>query len=276
MFRILFTLFILVGAIMPAQAGSTFTNPIPSDGADPWVVRHDDGFTTTPRQPATTSPLWRTRDIADLEHAERRWSGCRLRAPSMAPTSGRSSCTGSMAAGTSISPPRQGYDPAAHVRAAIRGGRPVRQLRLPQETDAGKISDASDKWGHRWHSAGIRGPALLHLVGLGGGRQRAAAHLHRQDGLPWRLAGARVEISLPRAGVERIGTPQVNEAPQVLLGPEGRLFPVHSASGSWTDDLLPLPADAGGEDPMNPAHWRKQPEPVFSKDEGKEVYGPGP
>ena len=26
---------------------------------------------------------------------------------------------------------------------------------------------------------------------------------------------------------------------------------------------------------MNPAHWRKQPEPVFSKDEGKEVYGPG-
>lgn len=72
MFRILFTLFILVGAIMPAQAGSTFTNPILSDGADPWVVRHDDGFYYYTQTTGNDITLWRTRDIADLEHAERK------------------------------------------------------------------------------------------------------------------------------------------------------------------------------------------------------------
>lgn len=70
MFRILFTLFILVGAIMPAQGGSTFTNPILSDGADPWVVRHDDGFYYYTQTTGNDITLWRTRDIADLEHAE--------------------------------------------------------------------------------------------------------------------------------------------------------------------------------------------------------------
>ncbi|WP_338889807.1 hypothetical protein [Aeromonas rivipollensis] len=72
MFRILFTLFILVGAIMPAQVGSTFTNPILSDDADPWVVRHDDGFYYYTQTTGNDITLWRTRDIADLEHAERK------------------------------------------------------------------------------------------------------------------------------------------------------------------------------------------------------------
>ena len=133
-------------------------------------------------------------------------------APSMAPTSGRSSCTGSMAAGTSISPPRQGYDPAA-CTCCNRGDDPFGSYAFPQETDAGKISDASDKWAIPMAQCWNTRASAASSGRAGRGRQRAAAHLHRQDGLPWRLAGARVEISRPELAWERIGTPRSMEAP---------------------------------------------------------------
>lgn len=72
MYRILLSLFILLGTIMPAQASSTFTNPILSDGADPWVVRHGDGFYYYTQTTGSDITLWRTKDITDLENAERK------------------------------------------------------------------------------------------------------------------------------------------------------------------------------------------------------------
>ncbi|MFQ2100443.1 glycoside hydrolase family 43 protein [Aeromonas sanarellii] len=276
MFRILFTLFILVGAIMPAQARSTFTNPILSDGADPWVVRHDDGFYYYTQTTGNDITLWRTRDIADLEHAERKvvWmpaqgavNGSHIWAPELHRLDGRWYLYFAASAG----------DMARQRMYVLQseGDDPFGSYAFPQETDAGKISDASDKWAIDGTVLEYEGQRYFIWSGWEGDVNEQQRIYIARMASPWRLAGARIEISRPELAWERIGTPQVNEAPQVLLGPEGRLFLVYSASGSWTDDYCLGLLTLEGEDPMNPAHWRKQPEPVFSKDEGKEVYGPG-
>ncbi|MBV8859049.1 MAG: glycoside hydrolase family 43 protein [Acidobacteria bacterium] len=89
---------------------------------------------------------------------------------------------------------------------------------------------------------------------------------------PLKISGARACISTPRHAWERVGTPHVNEGPQVLRR-GGRLFIIYSASGSWTDDYcLGQLAYAGG-DLCRPESWLKKPVPVFSKT--GEVFGPG-
>jgi Glycosyl hydrolases family 43 len=82
-----------------------------------------------------------------------------------------------------------------------------------------------------------------------------------------------VEISRPTEAWEQIGTPQVNEGPEVLVH-GGKAHIVYSASGSWTDDyaLGMLTADLNG-DLLDPKAWHKHPEPVFAKN--GDVFGPG-
>jgi GH43 family beta-xylosidase len=72
------------------------------------------------------------------------------------------------------------------------------------------------------------------------------------------------------------GLPVVNEGPEILKSPKGRLFLTYSASGCWTDDysLGMLSLQPGGN-PMNTADWVKSPLPVFTKSPNNQAYGPG-
>ena len=54
-----------------AQAGDTFTNPLLPSGPDPWVVRDGPNFYYM-HTLGDRLAIWKTRDIADLAHAERR------------------------------------------------------------------------------------------------------------------------------------------------------------------------------------------------------------
>jgi len=136
----------------------------------------------------------------------------------------------------------------------------------------GKISDPSDRWA-------IDGAVLetadgpLYFVWSGWeGTANVKQDLYiapMSD--PWTISGPRVRISTPDQSWERIGTPYINEAPEVLQR-GGKIFIVYSASGSWTDDYtLGMLTNSGG-DVLDPASWVKS-GPVFSK--APTAYGPG-
>lgn len=93
---------------------------------------------------------------------------------------------------------------------------------------------------------------------------------------PWTLATPRVEISAPTYAWEKIGTPHVNEGPEILKNAKKEVFLIYSASGCWTDDyaLAQLRLKRKG-DPLQASHWEKAPQPVFRKSAENSAFGPG-
>ncbi|WP_229830890.1 glycoside hydrolase family 43 protein [Actinoplanes ianthinogenes] len=76
---------------------------------------------------------------------------------------------------------------------------------------------------------------------------------------PATVTGARYVISQPRESWERVvGNPYINEAPEAIRDPDGRLHIVYSANGSWSDQycLGELRLRAGG-DPAYVWDWYK-------------------
>ncbi|MFY7840727.1 MAG: family 43 glycosylhydrolase, partial [Lacibacter sp.] len=101
---------------------------------------------------------------------------------------------------------------------------------------------------------------------------------------PWTVDDKRVKISSPEYPWERngkISNPDdppnvyVNEGPQVLVN-GNKLFLIYSASGCWTDTYaLGMLTANSNSDLMNPASWKKSPEPVFKQSAENSVYAPG-
>ncbi|WP_225797614.1 family 43 glycosylhydrolase [Streptomyces aculeolatus] len=87
---------------------------------------------------------------------------------------------------------------------------------------------------------------------------------------PWTLSGGRVH--LPADG----NCPEVREGPTPLHNAAGRLYLTYSACDTgkpdyavWAKSLAP------GADPLDPAAWRQEPGPMFSRNDAAGVYGPG-
>jgi GH43 family beta-xylosidase len=91
---------------------------------------------------------------------------------------------------------------------------------------------------------------------------------------PYTLEGNRVMLSTPQYNWETNGN--VNEGPEILKNPQGKIFLVYSANGCWTDDygLGQLSLKDNG-DPLNPGDWTKSATPVFTKSISDNVYAPG-
>lgn len=91
---------------------------------------------------------------------------------------------------------------------------------------------------------------------------------------PWTLQAGRVLLSTPDNAWERNGA-LVNEGPSVLRR-NGKVFLTFSGSGCWTPDyaigMLYMNETAN---PMVASSWTKVATPLFTKDPGKDVYGPG-
>ena len=89
---------------------------------------------------------------------------------------------------------------------------------------------------------------------------------------PWTITSERVCISTPEYEWEKKGYPYVNEGPQALVR-NGKMFIIYSASGSWTDDYCLGQLTYTGGNILDPASWRKEPQPVFSKTDT--IFAPG-
>ncbi|WP_345267321.1 glycoside hydrolase family 43 protein [Nibrella viscosa] len=92
---------------------------------------------------------------------------------------------------------------------------------------------------------------------------------------PWTSEGPRIRLSTPEYNWEKEGSPDVNEGPEFLLN-GNKIFLVYSASHCSTDNyaLGMLTANATA-DLMNPASWRKSPQPVFGPYAGGGTNGVG-
>ncbi len=249
----------------------TFQNPILQRAADPWVMRHTDGFYYLCSSSREEISLTRSRTLTGLADGERKV--VRTRRPP-GPSSRQV-----------WAPELHFLDGAWYVYFAASDGENANHRMFVLENrsadpftgdfiEKGRIFDpADDAWaidgsvcdwqGQRyflWSSA--RGEALDPQV------LRIA-----QMSNPWTLASPGIEISRPTFDWERRGDPDVNEGPQPLIHGD-RLFVIYSASGSWTDHycLGQLALRQGG-DPLDPNAWTKNASPVFESANG--VYGPG-
>ncbi|HPY32188.1 MAG TPA: glycoside hydrolase family 43 protein [Verrucomicrobiota bacterium] len=89
---------------------------------------------------------------------------------------------------------------------------------------------------------------------------------------PWTISGPRVLLSTPTEPWES----WIQEGP-VILKRNGMVFLVYAANKSWTDnECIGLLVNTDGNY-LNPASWTKQPQPIFSTYVGPDgaVYGPG-
>jgi len=252
----------------PQRAAGTFTNPILPSGPDPWVTRsgHSYFYTNTQGDRIT---LWRTRDIADLAHAEQRvvW---------------RPPVTGANA--HSIWAPelhRIGRAWFIYYSATASGYRDdVHRGVFVLENDAADPMTGSwiDRGRVNTAYPGIDGTIFddrgqryfVYSAYVGPVSMLAIARMKN----PWTLAAGEQLIARPDRPWESRDGRAILEGPEFLRGPKGDLFLTYSAGPCWSDDYaLGLLHASPGADPLDPSSWSKSAKPVLSSANG--VYATG-
>lgn len=260
---------ILAADCCSAEETSSFFNVVAPAGADPWVLRHNDGWYYATVTTGVNVVLVRSTTISGLAGGERKvvWSAQR--------------------GGKEI------WAPAIyHIRgdwyiyvAADDGENAKHRLFVLQNKATGpfqgqftlksKIFDPkNDRWKIDGTVAEVRKRLYFIWSGWEGNKNVRQNLYIAPMKSPWALSGPRVLISSPTLGREhRGGPPSVNEGPQVLIN-DDLVHIVYSAAASWTDDyclgLLTAKADSNL---LSPGSWKKHEVPVFAS--GNNVYGPG-
>lgn len=271
---------VLVLANVLAQAQQTFTNPLLPAGADPWCI-YKDGFYYYTHTTGRNITLWKTNNIANLKSAEKK---------------------------VVFTPPAKGpyskelWAPEIHylqkkwyIYFAADSGKNINHRMWVLENSSpdplkgewimkGKLTTPEDKWS-------IDGSLFEHNKQLymiwsgweGDVNGQQNIYIAKMQN-PWTVDGKRVKISSPEYPWERngkINNPDdppnvyVNEGPQVLVNGK-KLFLIYSASGCWTDTYaLGMLTAKRNNDLMDPASWKKSPEPVFKQSAENSVYAPG-
>jgi len=262
-------LLLLALLLSPCGFADTFTNPVVSRGADPWVIQwHGDYYFCQARR-GNGVYVKKGKQLIDLGKGS--WSH-----------------VWSPPANTNYS--KEIWAPELHYLrgkwylyvAADDGDNFNHRMYVLEGTTQspldpfefrGKLAAPTDRWA-------IDGTVLempdgrLYFIWSGWeGEKNIAQNLYlapMRD--PLTISGERVCISQPEYDWEKHGDPLVNEGPEVLWNKD-KLFIIYSASGSWGDDYCLGQLTWDGSDVMNPAAWSKKPTPVFSST--AETISPG-
>lgn len=244
-----------------------FTNPITEKGADPWVIRNNGIYYYC----YSTGRAIGVKKAENLHEIGKGDAVTVWRAPDSGPYS------------------REIWAPELHLLdgkwyiyfAADDGDNSNHRMYVLEGTDddpqgsyvfKGKISDPSDKWA-------IDGTVYTDAAGRhyfiwsgweGDVNIRQDIYIAPMSN-PWTICGERVMLSSPSEPWETIGTPAVNEGPEILIK-DNHVHIIYSASGSWTDDYCLGRLTLTGDDPLDASAWKKF-GPVFSK--AVKAYGPG-
>jgi GH43 family beta-xylosidase len=256
--------------IPPPPGDSTFINPV-INGSDPWVIKKDSFYYYT-HTLGNRIAVWRTKAMSKVASSSR----------SEVYTPG---AQGSHSA--NIWAPEIHFLQGKWYVYYTAGAGPDSTQRLwvlenanadPMQgtwEDKGRIyNNDSDFWAIDATVLNYNGDVYL----LWSGRPNASVqtqniYISRMSD-PLTLSGPTIMISTPEFSWERYG--EVNEAPQVIQDPNGRVHLIYSASGCWTDDYcLGMLTLAVGGDPLNATHWTKHDEPVFVKKPENMAFGPG-
>lgn len=255
-----------------------FENPIIGDGADPWIVRHSDGYYYYTQTTGNNITLWKSKTITGLQNAESKvvWT----------PEEGASNSEHIWA------PELHFIDGKWYIYFAASAGDmgkqrmyvlesdssdPLSDYTYPKgtETENGKMTTPSDKWSIDGTILEYNEKYYFAWSGWEGDTNIRQDIYIAPMVNPWTISGERVELSRPEYDWEKVGFPHVNEGPQFLKNSAGKIFMVYSASGSWTDDYSLGMLAFTGTDPLNPDAWEKGPEPVFEKNAEAGVFAPG-
>jgi GH43 family beta-xylosidase len=259
----------------PPPPANTFQNPLLPSGPDPWIIKKDQTYYYT-HTLGNRIALWRTPKVSELKTAvpQTVWN-----APAAGPNSQNvwapelhfinnkwyiyytAGSTTDHATQRTFVLENAGTDPMAGTW-----------------TDKGKIGDpAADVFAIDGTIFRYNNNDYFLWSGYASATDRTQRIYIARMSDPWTLATSRVLLSSPTHSWETAGAPPaVNEGPQILVNPSGRIFLIFSASGCWTDDYaLGMLTLAAGGDPLDPAAWTKTPTPVFSKKPSSMAYGPG-
>ena len=255
---------------------TTFTNPLLASGPDPWVIFKDGKYYYT-NTLGNRIGLASTTKMSSLKNAS-------LSTVWTPPASGPYS--------------RELWAPELHYLqgkwyvyfAADDGNNEHHRMYVIENanpdptkgylTFKGKIADATDKWAIDGSVFEYKGKTYMVWSGWEGDVNVSQNIYIALMSNPWTISGDRVMLSTPTYDWEKMGhnaqLPTVNEGPEALVNPTGRLFLTYSASGCWTDDYaLGLLSLKDGGDPLNAADWQKSATPVFTKSESAGAFGPG-
>jgi len=138
----------------------------------------------------------------------------------------------------------------------------------------GKVADSTDQWAIDGTVFNYNGHMYMLWSGGNAGAAPQRIYIARMTN-PWTITSTKVVISSPTYSWEMNGS-AINEGPQALINPDGRLFIVYSGSGYWVDTYcLGLLSLNENGDPMDSADWVKTPNPVFSMNADSGAFGPG-
>jgi GH43 family beta-xylosidase len=279
---LLVLLFIFNPSICQNQNGTvnTFTNPIFSYGADPWITQKAGSYYYCGSSGGRFY-LRKAKNLAELKTSEQKtvWT------PPL---------------GTSYS--KELWAPELHFIqgkwylyfAADDGNNRNHRMYVIENASPdptvgdwefkGKVADPSDKWAIDGSVFEYSGKLYMIWSGWDGdvnGQQNIYIALMKN---PWTIEGERVRISSPELKWETIGDlnnpndvphVNVNEGPVALIHND-RLFIVYSASGCWTDDYcLGMLTFIGNENLLDQKVWEKSSEPVFKQKPESGVFAPG-
>ncbi len=253
------------------NSSATFRNPIVSRAADPWVLKHTDGFYYFMATRAGRLELTRSYKLTGIAEGRTRtiWT----------PEAGGSYSNNLWA------PEIHRLDDRWYVyfTANDGGGDESRRICVLENAEEDPMEgEWAWKGALRTPLPGLDGTVMrlreeTYFLYAGYGRYPdygSAIYIIRMAN-PWTLMGEQVLLTAPMFEWEKQGGMAINEGP-VILRRNGRTFLVYSASAAWSEDYaLGMLTLDDRDDPMIADRWRKSTKPVFRKSVENEVYAPG-
>lgn len=262
-----------------AAQAQTFTNPLLPYGADPWSI-YNDGYYYYMHTMQDSLVIWKTTDLADLAHAEKKT----IFVPP---------------AGTAYS--KELWAPEIHFLenkwyvyfAADDGKNATHRMYVLENASAdpmtdnwvlkGKVADKTDKWAIDGSVFYHRNKLYMVWSGWEGDENGKQEIFIAKMKNPYTIKGKRSKISSPQLDWELhgdlndAGNPphvSVNEGPQILVNGD-QTFLIYSASGCWTDFYALGMLTLKGKNILNPKSWKKADQSVFKQSSKNGVYAPG-
>ncbi len=264
-------------------AGS-FTNPLLPSGADPAVVERD-GVYYYMQTTHNNLTIWKTRDLTDLVHAEKKvvWTAPddgpyakEVWAPELHFVKGKWYIYFTADAGTNDTHrlwvlENSGLDPLAGTW-----------------TMKGKLADSSDKWAIDPSVFTVGRKDYVLWSGWRGDDNITQNIFIARLKNPWTIKGHGTVLSTPQYPWEKVGDldtgahgvvpvphVDVNEGPEILEHGD-KIFLIYSASGCWTNyyELGMLTASVSSN-LLKPSSWTKSPKAVFWESPEAGVFAPG-
>ena len=258
--------------VLPVAAYSaptnTFTNPIATRGADPWLIQHGGNYFYCQSRGGSVS-VSKSERLVDIGKSRgmRVWTPPRgtahsqeLWAPELHYLRGK----------WFIYVAADDGDNANHRMFVLEG-----TSQNPQEPFVfrGALHTPTNRWAIDGTVLQMPGDKLYFVWSGWEGAQNIAQNLYiapMKD--PLTISGERVCISRPEFDWEKRETPLVNEGPEALWHGD-RLFIIYSASGSWADHYCLGQLAWTGGNVLDPKSWVKKPTPAFAGTD--KVISPG-